>query len=80
MKTISVQDMLRDNGWPAFPNNNLHDTEKLGMTLRDYFAAKAMHAILCRPNSVDLNPVDVADEAYEFATYMVDKMQELRYK
>lgn len=35
-----------DNSGPAFPPAHDPDTHPSGMTLRDYFAAKAMHAHL----------------------------------
>ena len=56
--------MSKDNGGPAFPNEGYARFE--GMTLRDYFAAKAMqslagkHAAKC-----------VVIEAYEIADLML---------
>jgi hypothetical protein len=45
------------------------------MTLRDYFAAKAMSAYLARPNL----PVSVTDEQLAFAGYdMADAMLKAR--
>ena len=40
--------MSKETGGPAFPvtSDNYANSESAGMTLRDYFAAKAMHAIL----------------------------------
>lgn len=42
--------MSKDNGGPAFPFEFKHDRvnawQHEGMTLRDYFAAKAMQSIL----------------------------------
>jgi hypothetical protein len=35
--------MSKDTGGPAFPSKKEHTTKE-GMTLRDYFAAKAMEA------------------------------------
>lgn len=47
--------MRKNNGGPAFPYSGVHKGEKEnlivdshGMTLRDYFAAKAMAAIVRR--------------------------------
>jgi hypothetical protein len=38
--------MIKDNGGPAFPSNaHTLDVER-GMTLRDYFAAKAMQSLV----------------------------------
>lgn len=44
----------QDNGGPAFPTENARQTGNTtwhyeGMTLRDYFAAKAMHALVTEP-------------------------------
>ena len=36
--------MSTDTGGPAFPATNHHGHKLEGMTLRDYFAAKAMEA------------------------------------
>lgn len=39
-----------NTGGPAFPVPGLqHDEDFNGMTLRDYFAAKAMHALVVEP-------------------------------
>ena len=38
--------MNKDDGGPAFPNDVKQISERAGMTLRDYFAAKAMQSIL----------------------------------
>lgn len=41
-----------NTGGPAFPIPGLqHDADFNGMTLRDYFAAKAMHAALVTPHT-----------------------------
>ncbi len=46
-----------------------------GMTLRDYFAAKAMSSYLDRPNL----PINVSDEQLAFASYdMADAMLKAR--
>ena len=54
----------------AFPNPHL--TSETGMTLRDYFAAKAMQGMLTRPGSITVNH-DAA-----FAYKMADAMLEAR--
>jgi hypothetical protein len=41
-----------NTGGPAFPSQREHTTKE-GMTLRDYFAAKAMQGIVCAPHSTD---------------------------
>ena len=57
------------NNPPAFPNegfNGWGEPEK-GMTLRDYFAAKAMQGILFE----GLPPEETAKNAYEMADAML---------
>jgi hypothetical protein len=57
------------NNPPAFPSthhNGWGEPEK-GMTLRDYFAAKAMQGILYE----GLEPVETAKHAYEMADAML---------
>ena len=70
--------MTHNTGGPAFPG--LHPSQECrfndpGMTLRDYFAAKAMSAYLDRPNL----PINVSDEQLAFASYdMADAMLKAR--
>ena len=52
----------------AFPNP--HRTDELGMTLRDYFAAKAMHGLISI-NELDLTHEDYARLAYLLADSML---------
>jgi hypothetical protein len=52
----------------AFPNP--HRTDELGMTLRDYFAAKAMHGLISI-NELDLTHEDYARLAYLLADAML---------
>ena len=57
------------NNPPAFPNegfNGWGEPEK-GMTLRDYFAAKAMQALIDKEVFFD----DVAESAYKVADHML---------
>lgn len=44
-----------------------------GMTLCDYFAAKALVAVIRHPNSDGLGPEDIADIAYAFAEAMLQR-------
>lgn len=53
-----------NTGGPAFPPSNPGYAQ--GMTLRDYFAAKAMQMLRS-----DLNPVWTAEKAYEMADAML---------
>jgi hypothetical protein len=58
------------NNPPAFPNP--HYREAPGMTLRDYFAAQAMQAIVSTvPHLAVINPEHAAIEAYEYADAML---------
>ena len=52
----------------AFPNPNR--TDQTGMTLRDYFAAKAMQAMISVPN-VHMTHDDYAHWAYRQADAML---------
>jgi hypothetical protein len=57
---------------PAFPHTieHLHEPVTTGMTLRDYFAAKALQGILS--DSYDYSDRDrIATKAYEFADAML---------
>jgi hypothetical protein len=62
-----------DTGGPAFPApaGVQHITEQ-GMTLRDYFAAKAMQALI---EKYDESPVEISLEAYEFADAMLKQRE-----
>ena len=55
-----------NTGGPAFPSN---DVCYNGMTLRDYFAAKAMEAAISRGN--DTNRPGIAEWAYCMADAML---------
>lgn len=66
-----------NNGGPAFPTENEAQTGTStwryeGMTLRDYFAAKAMQAAISSPNcSVAFDGMQVASAAYQMADAML---------
>ena len=62
--------MSRDNvGGAAFPTP--HDPMYLGMTLRDYFAAKAMQGIISTWNT-GMPPAQLTSEgAYQYADAML---------
>jgi len=84
---------IKDNGGPAFPRPASIDPEfdarlpsQIGMTLRDYFAAKAMQAIITKLPVVDRegefgSPVedkikynaDIANSAYWIADAMLEE-------
>ena len=59
--------MTKNTGGPAFPVPGLHrDEYNNGMTLRDYFAAKAMQELVGV-----LAPSDCARKAYQYADEML---------
>lgn len=63
-----------NNGGPAFPFMRYEGNYHEGMTLRDYFAAKAMQGILAgdHPITHGGNPLEtVAKVAYEQADAML---------
>ena len=71
--------MTTDTSKPAFPchpgiENPLYD----GMTLRDYFAAKAMQAILSEDPDYHQKYefIDLADFSYQVADAMLKARQE----
>jgi hypothetical protein len=62
---------------PAFPHTieHLHEPKTTGMTLRDYFAAKAMHAFLIE---VYFSPPDDLRKVAVLAYRQADAMLEAR--
>jgi hypothetical protein len=68
----SEVDMSKQTGGPAFPRPHSGTSQfaQQGMTLRDYFAAKAMQAILSDPNYI--NPDEkLAEASYSIADAML---------
>ena len=71
--------MSNDNGGPAFPVNteNKHEAGACfpheGMTLRDYFAAKAMHGFITNFDTRRSDIIDVPELARS-AYYVADAM------
>ena len=64
------------NGGPAFPvwelnGNGQPEMTGFGMTLRDYFAAKAMQGLAANPESWDMTDEKVAEWAYNAADAML---------
>ena len=59
-----------DFGAPAFPTETPFGFED-GMSLRDYFAAKAMHAIVSDPET-QMNYQEIAIRAYQYANAMLE--------
>ena len=67
-----------ETGGPAFPG--LHPSKEChyqdsGMRLRDYFAAKAMQAILTNHRLEDCDDDVVASNAYQMADFMLKARQ-----
>ena len=89
--------MRKDSGGSAFPQVNIKDYQGMlipdlqkGMTLRDYFAAKAMQGMIANKgwfggnnpfgkgwDSVEAMTADYAKEAYAFADAMIKARDEL---
>ena len=66
--------MSNNTGGPAFPAHHFDLAEgEHGMTLRDYFAAQAMQALI---EKYDESPVEISLEAYEFADAMLKQREE----
>ena len=67
--------MITDTGGPAFPCDRILQEGKVicsdGMTLRDYFAAKAMQAFLTRETKFSENLMMYAGAAYDVADAMM---------
>ena len=64
--------MNKETGGPAFPNKNPRNDRRNqviiyeeGMTLRDYFAAKAMQSLLIRSSSLTYG--ETAERAHTMA-------------
>jgi len=66
--------MTKETGGPAFPRDHAHDGHN-GMTLRDYFAAKAMQGICAHSGGASPvwaeNNSDIAEVSYELADAML---------
>jgi len=61
------------NNPPAFPNDAVKDPfDKAGMTLRDYFAAKAMTGLLTAEIVGEYSNEHVAGIAYRIADAMME--------
>jgi len=81
--------MSKDKGGPAFPTGMATRVEdRMGMTLRDYFAAKALQGILANPTDeypfgLDLYESDedsVMSQSIRACYYIADRMLEERAK
>ena len=61
---------MKDTGGPAFPHSRL-GSDADGMTLRDYFAAKAMLGFLASDEASERSAADLARAAYMMADAML---------
>ena len=66
--------MTTSNGGPAFPTG----TGYQGMTLRDYFAAKALQGLLADPNAFEDTGLGIENEYAEQAYVYADAMLKAR--
>jgi len=68
----------KDTGGPAFPNTSEFSAND-GMTLRDYFAAKAMQALITGPDVMDDHYEEEVNEYVAVRAYFIaDAMLEAR--
>ena len=65
-------------GGLAFPFNDIGGDCDPGMTLRDYFAAKAMAALIHRYADVNIDDLEVLEEIAIRASNMADAMIKAR--
>lgn len=61
-------DYDKENEYRVWWLNNTGGTVAQGLTVRDYFAAKAMQALI---EKFDESPAESADEAYDWADAMM---------
>ena len=72
-----------ETGGPAFPLPFPHKQVQYvpmrdGMTLRDYFAAKALQGLLAYPGGGDIGFASIAQDAYDYADAMLNARGEDR--
>ena len=71
--------MNKDTGGPAFPCVNHHGHKLTGMTLRDYFAAKAMQGLIgCSDWRESMDEHNASDFTAFSAYAMADAMLKAR--
>ena len=62
---------------PAFPTHEAKDSGRAGITTLDYFAAKAMQALVdTAPEDYELDYDDIAKTSYKQAKAMMKARQE----
>ena len=61
---------------PAFPGQFVHGAGQIeswtGMSLRDYFAAKAILGLLASPSTSRVGTAKLAQDAYKMADAMIE--------
>ena len=62
---------MKDTGGPAFPHYGGAGWIGPGMTLRDYFAAKAMQGMFAGRHGSALTPSEWATQAFKMADAML---------
>ena len=64
----------KDNGGPAFPCQYQGDTrsDMSGLSMRDYFAAKALGGMLADPSLSSVTTHSIALAAYGYADAMLE--------
>lgn len=86
--------MSIDSGGPAFPTSHEEEimdgnypkgirTERYfegGMSLRDYYAGKAMEALIVGPHATNADAVDNPDKCAEWAYVQADSMITVKRK
>jgi len=65
---LSIEERRAKTGGPAFPSSH----NGFGMTMRDYFASKAMEGLIAN-NSTDAQ--EIAQAAYIVADAMLERRQ-----
>jgi hypothetical protein len=65
-----------NTGGPAFPSQREHTTKE-GMTLRDYFAAKAMEGLMSRTEQGGFDFGRYPDDAKRVALWAYDLAEEM---
>lgn len=72
-----MHDEITDGSSAAFPTSNVYAPDgemehgRYGINIRDYFAAKALAALVSISMAAPLDELAVAREAYKFADAMV---------
>lgn len=70
-----------NNGGPAFPTSRINMAGEVvpdeeGMSLRDYFAAKALPACIAAALKTSLDELQISELAYNFADAMLKAREE----